>query len=212
MHWSDSHSWVIPVGTEEAPSWEEILLRSHFFFLCFIFIFFIIRVFKLQVLCHCICLCSTSYCVISSDTGLDSFQQLQENFYRYLQLRHHFNRNIKIITFKGRQHRSHWHSHFQNIFMPATSQKTTSYVKSNWVSDVIITLTEDDWLYICGINSTTSSGQWREFAWKNVIRFFITPRRKYLQGGRAESGHCWRQCNNVMTDHCHIFWWLSLTG
>ena len=46
----------------------------------------------------------TSYCLISSDTGLDSFQQLQENhdldkkdFYRYLQLRHHFDRNIRIL-------------------------------------------------------------------------------------------------------------------
>ena len=36
--------------------------------------------------------------------------------------------------------------------------------------------------------------------------FFITPRRKYLQSGRTESGHCWRQCTNVMADHCHIFW------
>ncbi len=44
----------------------------------------------------------TSYCIISSNTGLESFQQLQEkynlgkqDFYRYLQLRHHFDRNIK---------------------------------------------------------------------------------------------------------------------
>lgn len=46
----------------------------------------------------------TSYRVISADTGLDSFQQLQEkhdldkqDFYRYLQLRHHFDRNIKTL-------------------------------------------------------------------------------------------------------------------
>ena len=80
-------------------------------------------------------------------------------------------------------------------------KSSTSYVKCNWEREANITMTKDDWLNICEINlSATSSGQWREFAWKNIIRFFITPRRK------TESGHCWRQCNNVMTDHCHIFW------
>lgn len=46
----------------------------------------------------------TSYCVISSDRGLDSFHQPQEKHdlgkqdsYRYLQLRHHFDRNIKTL-------------------------------------------------------------------------------------------------------------------
>ena len=45
----------------------------------------------------------TSYCVILSDTGLDSFQQLQGNhdldkqyFDRFLQLRNHFDSNIKM--------------------------------------------------------------------------------------------------------------------
>ena len=59
--------------------------------------------------------------------------------------------------------------------------------------------------YVQIISSTTSSGQWREFSWKNAVRFFITPRRKYLQTGIAESGHCWRQCNHTMADHYHIF-------
>ena len=45
----------------------------------------------------------TSYCVISTKTGLESFLHLQEShkldrqdLYRYLQIRHHFERNIKI--------------------------------------------------------------------------------------------------------------------
>lgn len=67
-------------------------------------------------------------------------------------------------------------------------------------------MTEEEWLNICQINSsTTSSGQWREFAWKNIIRFFTTPKKTFLQNGRIESGYCWRHCNNVMADHCHNF-------
>ena len=45
----------------------------------------------------------TSYSLIATSTGLKSFQQLTEtcnlepqDFYRYLQLRHHFERNIKM--------------------------------------------------------------------------------------------------------------------
>ena len=83
---------------------------------------------------------------------------------------------------------------------------STSY-KCNWEREANTALTEDDWPNICEINSsTTSSGKWTEFPWKNIIRFFITPRRRYLQSGRTECGRCWRQCNNVMADHCHIFW------
>lgn len=46
----------------------------------------------------------TSYCVITSDSGLDSFQQLQLNydlekqdFFRYLQLRHCLDKNITFL-------------------------------------------------------------------------------------------------------------------
>ncbi len=179
----------------------------------------------------------TSYCVISSDTGLHSFQQLQENydlekqdFYRYLQLRHHFDRNIKIhkdgdmdlidiliSAYKCKIHKKV----VSRIYMCLQLHKkmSTLYVKNTWEKEASITLTEDEWLNICKINtSTTCSGQWREFVLKNVIRYFITPRRKYSQNGRTESGHCWRQCSNVMADHYHIFWccpviqlyWLSV--
>ena len=167
----------------------------------------------------------SSYCVISSDRGLDSFQKLQENhdlgkqdFYRYLQLRHHYDRNIKslkegdtdlinivIDAYKGKIHKKV----VSKIYLCLQTHKrmSTSYIKCKWEGEANITLTEDEWLNICELNSTTtSSGKWREFAWKNVTRFFITPRRKYLQSGRDESGHCWRHCNNVMADHTHIFW------
>lgn len=92
-----------------------------------------------------------------------------------------------------------------------------SYVKSTWEKEANITLIDDDWQNICKINTyTTSYGQWRESALKNVISYFIMPRRTYLQNGRPESR---RQCSNVMADHFHIFWhcpliqsyWLEVT-
>ena len=167
----------------------------------------------------------TSYCVISSDSGLNSFQHLQEkhdldkrDFYRFLQLRHHFDRNIRtqencdrnliniiIDAYKGKIYKKV----VSKIYLCLQSYKKTStlYVKNIWEKEANITLTEDEWLNICQINSsTTSSGQWREFAWKNIIRFFTTPKRKYLLSGGTESGQCWRQCDNVMADHYHIFW------
>lgn len=142
----------------------------------------------------------------------------KQDFYRYLQLRHHFDKDIKILkegdrdlinivsdAYKGKVHKKV----VSRIYLCLQSNKkmSTSYVKCNWEKEANITLTEDEWLNICEVNSsTTSSGKWREFAWKNIIRFFITPRRKYLQTGRTELGHCWRHCNNVMADHNHIFW------
>ena len=59
-------------------------------------------------------------------------------------------------------------------------------------------------------SNTSSSGLWREFVWKNLIRFFITPKIKQSQGGQPESGQCWRECGNCQADHFHIFWDCSI--
>ena len=53
---------------------------------------------------------------------------------------------------------------------------------------------------------TTNSRTWREFTWKNTIRYFITPKLKSLQQGGQDQGQCWRQCGKTMADHFHIFW------
>lgn len=45
--------------------------------------------------------------------------------------------------------------------------------------------------------TTTNSDLWREFTWKNTIRFFITPRIKHFQTGNQKVGECWRKCGNV---------------
>lgn len=70
-----------------------------------------------------------------------------------------------------------------------------------------IKLTEDDWLNICKTQCTTSSsGLWREFIWKNSLRFFITPNVRQSQNGKPEDRQCWRICGNISTGHAHIFW------
>lgn len=36
----------------------------------------------------------------------------------------------------------------------------------------------------------------------NILPYIL----KYLQNDSAESKHCWREHNNTMSDHFHIFW------
>lgn len=52
--------------------------------------------------------------------------------------------------------------------------------------------------------STTNSLTWREFSWKNLTRFFITPKIKSKQTSTPQ--HCWRLCGEVDANHTHIFW------
>lgn len=139
----------------------------------------------------------TSYCIISSTDGLHTFKKLidtynlgKEDFFRYLQLRHHFDKHIKTTEEKGRD--------LIRVFVDAykgnTNRKlisrlysylqldrglSTMYVKKRWEKEANIEISEDDWLNICRTQSTTSSsGLWREFTWKNTLRFFITPNIK----------------------------------
>lgn len=152
----------------------------------------------------------TSYCTVSSKIGLECFQHLidtynleKHNFYRYLQLRNHFNKNINneaaelsrinifAEAYKGGIHKKLLSKIYSCI--QSSKSHSTLYVKEKWEKETNIILTEEDWFNICkSQHATSSSGQWRELSWKNVIRFFITPKRKYLQNGNPESALCWR--------------------
>ena len=46
-------------------------------------------------------------------------------------------------------------------------------------------------------------GHRREFCWKNLVRFFITPVQKRHQGGGTA---CWRLCGTDDAGHFHVFW------
>lgn len=113
--------------------------------------------------------------------------------------------NTFIDAYKGKSHKKKLSRLYK--YLETNKKTSTLYIKNSWEKEADITLSEDEWLNICQTNSTTtSSGHWREFSWKNIVRFFITPKRTFFQTGRADSGHCWRRCNNVMADHFHIFW------
>jgi len=152
----------------------------------------------------------TSYCMISSTDGLDAFKKLidtyylgKEDFFRYLQLRHHFDKNINTTGEKG----TDLIRIFINTYKDNNSRKlisklysylqsdrglSTMYVKMRWEKEANIKITGEDWLNICRTQSTTSSsGLWREFTWKNTIRFFITPNIKKSQTNNPEHGR-WR--------------------
>lgn len=68
-----------------------------------------------------------------------------------------------------------------------------------------IELTEEMWTDIWETQfSSTNSLSWRDFCWKSVVRFFITPKQKSKQTRTPLP--CWRDCGSTMVDHAHVFW------
>lgn len=60
---------------------------------------------------------------------------------------------------------------------------------------------------ICSVQLTsTSSGLWRDFCWRNLTRFFVTPKLKSVHTGELTAGLCWRNCGEQLADHYHTFW------
>lgn len=87
----------------------------------------------------------------------------------------------------------------------ASGDNSTVYIKEKWEKELGIEITEDDWYNVCEIQHTaTCSRIWREFGWKNIIRYFITPKIK----GRCtpDQRSCWRMCGQGEADHTHVFW------
>ena len=48
---------------------------------------------------------------------------------------------------------------------------------------------------------TTCSLSWREYGWKNIVRYFITPAQQ-----KSRDTRCWRLCGENEANHFHIFW------
>ena len=84
-------------------------------------------------------------------------------------------------------------------------KSSSLYIKEKWEKELQEQITEEEWFNICKTQCTsTSSRIWREFNWKNMVRFFITPKIK----GEAVfiQQPCWRACGHMDADHTHIFW------
>ncbi len=95
-----------------------------------------------------------------------------------------------------------WDTNNQGVVMRRST--STHYIKEKWEKESELQLTTEDWHNICNIQqTTTSSGIWRGFCWKNTIRFFITLKTKsnFLRTQQI----CWRLCGEINAHHSHIF-------
>ena len=82
--------------------------------------------------------------------------------------------------------------------------QTTLYIKEKWEKEGGLLISEEDWECLCRLQwRTTSSNTWREYSWKNLSRFFITPLQQRTQ---LPSTACWRACGAIEANHFHIFW------
>lgn len=138
--------------------------------------------------------------------------------FRYFQVRDYFNKEIKQLD--------NIESNLINIFTDAYKAKDSKHlisqiykrlqnskshsifqVKQKWERESGLEISEDDWRDIWeGQARTTNSRAWREFCWKNIIRFFITPKLKFKQQGFRAQDICWGQCGKSVADHYHVFW------
>lgn len=169
----------------------------------------------------------TAFSLIAKNDKVMSFQELKTRFdlkntdlFRYLQVRDYYNKEIKAASsgevtnplievmcgaYQQKTTRivsKLYHGLLKNL------KCTTLYVKTKWEQEQNVTITEDEWYQMCSVlQMSTSSQQWREFNWKCLIRFFITPHIKSKQLRIQQA--CWRGCGSMDANHSHIFWTCS---
>lgn len=79
---------------------------------------------------------------------------------------------------------------------------STNYIKQHWEKEANTEISDESWLKVWETQSiSTKSLFWRNFCWKNLIRFFITPNQKSKFVGSQQS--CWRECGSVLADNTH---------
>uniref|UniRef100_A0A8C7WYM9 Reverse transcriptase domain-containing protein n=1 Tax=Oryzias sinensis TaxID=183150 RepID=A0A8C7WYM9_9TELE len=166
----------------------------------------------------------TAWYSITKDGNLLSFRELKNKFglgnqdlFRYLQIQDFYTREIKpnlepkkrysitkVILDAYKNSKTRVISSFYCSF--TENRKSSSfYIKSKWESELNQKITEEDWFKMCLTQcSSTSSQIWKEFAWKNLTRYFITPQIKSRQLKNLQA--CWRQCGSQEGNHTHIFW------
>jgi hypothetical protein len=132
----------------------------------------------------------TAWCTLEKDGALESFQNMKDiysldkrEFYRYLQLRDYYKKEIEIDpstevngviqiimnTYKGKKIRI-----ISALYKTLTTTKhSTKYIKEKWESEFNTYISDDDWQDMWKTHQTTTNSRiWREFSWKNLVRFF----------------------------------------
>lgn len=159
----------------------------------------------------------TNYYSFVHKGSFQSFETLKrkynlcaDDFFRYLQVRHYFNQDLKVhvnnlgfvetfISLTESRAVNKTISRLYNAILRCKKDSTV-YVKVKWEKEAGLTVSDEDWDCICRIQWTTTTLKvWREFCWKSIIRFFITPAQKKYRGT------CWR-CGGDDANHFHIFW------
>ncbi|XP_049891866.1 uncharacterized protein LOC126384694 [Epinephelus moara] len=162
----------------------------------------------------------TAYCCFIHNGSVKSFDDLKreyglekQDFFRYLQVRHRLNTiltedlrsdilKVFVSSYKSgsvKRLMSRLHKSFQY-----SSKSNTLHIKCRWEREGDLVIPEDEWENICKLQwKTTTSHSWREFGWKNIMRFFITPAQKRHQGSGT---NCWRMCGSDTANHYHLFW------
>lgn len=166
---------------------------------------------------------TTQYSLTDKGVIIKDFQTLKnshnlekQDFYRYLQLRHYINREIhfpldvqepvlkEILNSYNGKSKKGLISRLYKGFMSKKSF-STQYVKIKWEKEGTIIISDEEWRSCCtSVWKCTNSHSWKEFSWKCLIRFFITPKQKRHCTG--EEPKCWRQCGSQDANHWHIFW------
>lgn len=167
----------------------------------------------------------TSMSGIVEKNEIMCFQTLRETYtleredqFRFFQLRNYYNQKIKKIDIKDTN------KAFIQIFinayksdknrgiisqlykcLKALENHSTEYIRERWEKEGGVQITEEEWQDICSSQwKCTKSHAWKEFCWKNVARFFITPHVKsHYDNGNSQ---CWRNCGCRVANHYHIFW------
>lgn len=166
----------------------------------------------------------TTYLSFTHKGIFKSFESLQKDnglekddffFFRYLQVRHYFNKNLKgkletgdpgfmevfLSLIKPRSDNKIISKLYHGILI--SKQENTEYIKKKWEKEIQINITQESWEKICHLQwVSTCSNTWREFCWKNITRFFITPIQKRHRGN---GDACWRLCGTTGANHFHIF-------
>uniref|UniRef100_A0A8C9X7I8 Reverse transcriptase domain-containing protein n=1 Tax=Sander lucioperca TaxID=283035 RepID=A0A8C9X7I8_SANLU len=165
-------------------------------------------------------------CQFVDGNTFKTFEQLKSQYklenrdlLKYFQVRHFYNSEIrKGISPEGNDIFKVFINAYKLLPSKTVSKlykalqkqngNNTLYIKSKWEKELCMEVSEGDWLSMCATQQTsTSSKRWREFGWKSLVRFFITPH--IINNQRGEQQQCWRQCGHRNANHYHIFWTCS---
>uniref|UniRef100_A0A3Q4ICL2 Uncharacterized protein n=1 Tax=Neolamprologus brichardi TaxID=32507 RepID=A0A3Q4ICL2_NEOBR len=153
---------------------------------------------------------------ISFDTLKQKYNLEKQDFYRYLQIRHYIkttigvmsNTNVELVTLFRQAYSGDVDTRlisFLYNFLINKFPHSTDYVKMLWEKEGGMCISRDEWTQMWERQwRSTSSNSWREFGWKSMIRFFITPCQKAHYDGNPPV--CWRNCGHQRAHHTHIMW------